>query len=112
MACFDLRLDQLQTYPPARARPPASGGFWRTTLAGTRFQPLAAPFGPVEAGRRAVETFDVTFAGFGRRPNQGWFLPPRHRAGPRPCLLEHGGSGGSYQADRQQRCPRRLWPEA
>lgn len=112
MASFDLRLDQLQTSQPARAQPPASGGFWRTTLASALFQPLATRFGPADAGPRAVETFDVTFAGSGRRPNQGWFLPPRHRAGPRPCLLEHGGSGGSDQADRQQRWPRRPWPEA
>ncbi|MCC6190770.1 MAG: acetylxylan esterase [Anaerolineales bacterium] len=112
MASFDLPRDQLPTYQPARAEPPAFGGFWRTTLAGTRFQPLPARFGPVEAGLRTVATFAVTFAGFGRRPNHGWFLPPRHRAGPRPCLVEHSGRGGSHQVARQQRWPRRLWPEA
>lgn len=94
MAFFDLPLEQLQTYAPPRTEPADFDDFWRTTLAETRAYPLEATFEAVDYGLAMVETFDVTFSGYGGQPIKGWFLLPRHRSGPLPCVVEYLGYGG------------------
>ena len=59
-----------------------------------RARPLDARFEPVTVGLKLVETFDVTFAGFGGQPIKGWLLLPRERSEPLPCVVEFIGYGG------------------
>ncbi len=92
MAEFDLPLDQLQTYRPALAEPPDFDRFWAATLAGSPVG--SATFEPWDAGLRAIESFDVTFPGFGGQPVRGWLHLPVHRDGPLPCVVEYIGYGG------------------
>ncbi len=94
MAFFDLSLEQLQTYRPARNEPADFDAFWQATLAETRQYPLAAAFTPVDYGLKAQETFDVTFAGFGGQPIKGWLILPRNRSSKLPCVVEYIGYGG------------------
>jgi cephalosporin-C deacetylase len=94
MALFDLPLDQLERYLPQRAEPADFDPFWAATLAAARNFPLAAQFAPHDAGLRALETFDVTFAGYGGQPVKGWLLLPARRDGPLPCVVEYIGYGG------------------
>ncbi len=94
MPLFDLPLEQLQTYLPPRAEPPDFDSFWATTLAEARQHPLSAIFEPVDFGLRTVETFDVTFSGYGGQPIKGWLLLPRNRSLPLPCVVEYIGYGG------------------
>jgi len=94
MALFDLPLDQLQTYKPARDEPTDFDAFWDETLTAARQHPLAAHFAPVDTGLRQVESFDVTFAGYGGQPVKGWLNLPRGRAKPVPCVVEFIGYGG------------------
>jgi cephalosporin-C deacetylase len=94
MAFIDLPFDELQRYRPERSEPADFDAFWQATLSEARAFPLRAQFAPVEAGLRAVETFDVTFAGYGGQPIKGWFLLPRQRAGLLPCVIEYIGYGG------------------
>lgn len=68
MPLFDLPVEQLQTYLPPRDEPADFDAFWRTTLAEARQSPLNPTFAPVDFGLRLVETFDVTFNGFGGQP--------------------------------------------
>lgn len=91
---FDLPLEQLVQYRPPRVEPDDFDAFWDATLAEARQHPLAVRFEPVDAGLRLVETFDVTFAGFGGQPIRGWLLLPRQRHGPLPCVIEYIGYGG------------------
>lgn len=91
---FDFPLEQLVTYRPPRVEPVDFDAFWDATLAEARQHPLAARFEPVDAGLRLVETFDVTFAGYGGQPIKGWLLLPRGRSGPLPCVVEFIGYGG------------------
>jgi cephalosporin-C deacetylase len=91
---FDLPLDQLQTYLPPRQEPPDFDAFWQQTLAETRQFPLNAVFEPVNIGLRLVETFDVSFNGYGGQPIKGWLLLPRQRSGSLPCVIEYIGYGG------------------
>lgn len=91
---FDLPLEQLKTYRPPREEPPDFEDFWRQTLEEARQIPLDARFEPVDYGLRTVETFDVTFNGYGGQPVKGWLLLPRHRREPLPCVVEYIGYGG------------------
>jgi cephalosporin-C deacetylase len=94
MPFIDLPLDELQAYRPVRTEPPDFDSFWRDTLAEARAHPLNARFDPLDAGLRTLETFDVTFAGFGGQPIKGWLLLPCQRSGPLPCVVEFIGYGG------------------
>ncbi len=91
---FDLPLEQLKTYLPPREEPADFDAFWRQTLEEARRFPLNAAFEPVDYGLRTVETFDVTFNGYGGQPVKGWLLLPRQRSGPLPCVIEYIGYGG------------------
>lgn len=94
MAFFDLPLDQLETYRPARIEPDDFDLFWQSTLADARRHPLNARFTPFDAGLRALEVFDVSFTGFGGQEIKGWMLLPRYRQGKLPCVVEYIGYGG------------------
>jgi len=91
---FDMPLEQLRTYLPPRNERADFDAFWQQTLDEARRFPLGAAFEPVDYGLRTVETFDVTFNGYGGQPIKGWFLLPRHRSEPLPCVVEYIGYGG------------------
>ncbi len=91
---FDMPLEQLRIYLPPREEPSDFDAFWERTLAEMRGFSLDAVFEPVDYGLRTVETFDVTFNGYGGQPVKGWLLLPRQRSGPLPCVVEYIGYGG------------------
>jgi cephalosporin-C deacetylase len=94
MAFFDMPLDQLQTYLPARNEPSDFDSFWAQTIADTQKYPLNATFTPVNSGLKLLETYDVTFSGYGGQPIKGWFILPVQRSGKLPCVVEFIGYGG------------------
>jgi len=91
---FDLPLEQLRQYRPSRDEPPDFDTFWADTLAEARRHPLAAGFEPFDVGLSTVESFDVSFAGYGGQPVRGWLLLPAVRTGRLPCVVEYLGYGG------------------
>jgi cephalosporin-C deacetylase len=91
---FDMPLEELKTYLPPREEPDDFDAFWQGTLEEARRFPLQASFEAVDYGMRTVETFDVTFNGYGGQPIKGWLLLPRQRKGPLPCVVEYIGYGG------------------
>jgi cephalosporin-C deacetylase len=91
---FDMPLEKLRTYHPPRQEPPDFDDFWRQTLQETWAFDLSATFEPVDYGLKTVDTFDVTFSGYGGQPIKGWLLLPRERTGPLPCVVEFIGYGG------------------
>ena len=94
MPFFDMPLEELQVYQPQRQEPADFDAFWQTTLAEARQHPLAASFEPVDYRLKLVETYDVTFAGYGGQPIKGWLVLPARRDGPLPCAVEFIGYGG------------------
>ncbi|NWG18260.1 MAG: acetylxylan esterase [Chloroflexi bacterium] len=94
MAFFDMPLEQLLTYRPAREEPADFDAFWARTLDETRRHPLDARFEAADFGLQTVETFDVTFSGYGGQPIKGWLLLPRQRSAALPCVVEYIGYGG------------------
>lgn len=94
MPFFDLPLDELQNYKPERNEPADFDAFWQNTLAEAERYPLAAEFRPHETGLALIDSFDVTFNGFGGQPIKGWLNLPRQRSGKLPCVVEFIGYGG------------------
>jgi cephalosporin-C deacetylase len=91
---FDLPLEQLTEYRPERKEPPDFDRFWSETLSDARRHPLQATFEPVDVGLSTLQTFDVTFAGYGGQPVRGWLLLPAEHEGHLPCVVEYIGYGG------------------
>ena len=94
MAIFDLPLNELQTYLPAREEPEDFDSFWKSTLDEAQMFPINATFEKVDYGLVAQDTFDVTFSGFSGQPVKGWLVLPRQRTGKLPCVVEYIGYGG------------------
>ena len=94
MAFFDLSLDELKTYRPARTEPADFDSFWKFTLEEARAHPLNATFERVDYGLSAQEMFDVTYAGFGGQPIKGWLILPVGAKQSLPCVVEYIGYGG------------------
>ena len=94
MALFDYPLEVLQSYRPELDEPEDFGAFWADTLAEARTYPLNATFEKVDVRLKTVETFDVTFAGYGGQPIKAWLSLPRERTRKLPCVVEYIGYGG------------------
>jgi cephalosporin-C deacetylase len=108
MAEFDLPLDELRDYRPHLTEPPDFDQFWAATLAES---PVGqATFAPYDSGLRAVQTYDVTYPGYGGQPVRGWLhLPVGRVAGqPLPCVVEYVGYGGGRGLAHE----RNLWAQA
>lgn len=94
MSQFDLPVAELRAYAPALPEAPDFDAFWAATLAETRRHDLAARFTPVDSGLAVLDSFDVTFAGFGGAPIRAWLHLPAGRSGPLPAVVEYLGYGG------------------
>lgn len=90
----DLPLAELQAYNPPFEEPGDFNGFWSETIAEARRHPLGVAFTRYESHLKLIETFDVTFHGYGGQPVKAWFLLPAVRKGPLPCVVEFIGYGG------------------
>lgn len=94
MPLFDLPLEELRSYKPALTAPDDFDSFWQATVEEAQRFPLEVRFEPFDAGLKTLEVFDVTFNGFGGQPIKGWFLLPKIRSEPLPCIVEFIGYGG------------------
>lgn len=91
---FDLPIEQLREYRPQRVEPSDFDAFWTETLAVARRYPLEARTVAVDAGLSEIESFDLTFNGYGGQPIKGWLNLPRHRSTRLPAVVEYIGYGG------------------
>ncbi|GAB6898675.1 acetylxylan esterase [Kineosporia succinea] len=94
MGYADLPLDQLRTYTAETVLPPDFSEFWRSTLKESREASWAPRREKVDNRLTAVDTWDVTFAGFGGQPVKAWLHLPANRGDePLPALVEYMGYG-------------------
>src|SRR5512135_1420751 len=91
---FDLPLEELKKYRPERSEPGDFDRFWNESLSTARNSRLDARVERLDAGLSLVETYDVTFNGYGGQPIKGWLLLPKERSGRLPCVVEYIGYGG------------------
>ena len=108
MPTFDLPLDELRAYAPELAEPADLDAFWADTLAEARAHDLDVRLEPVDTGLTALETWDVTYAGFGGHPVRGWLDLPATRNGPLPAVVQFQGYGGGRGLAHE----RSLWAAA
>lgn len=96
MPLFDQPLAQLRSYISEVTPPQDLREFWDATIAEARSFPLAAAFEPVENYLSVIDTFDVTFAGYGGAPVKGWLhLPARREPGAAlPVVVQYVGYSG------------------
>ena len=94
MALFDLPLAELEAYRPPLDEPADLDEFWSTTLAGARTHDLGLVVERLDEGLTLIETFDVTFAGFGGHPIRAWLTRPAGVSAALPAIVEFVGYGG------------------
>lgn len=93
MAQFDLPIDQLESYRPAREEPSDFDAFWADTLETSRGNG-SAQFAAVESSLRSILVEDVTFPGFAGQPVKGWMLRPASGESRGTVVQFIGYSGG------------------
>lgn len=91
---FDLPLDELEVYKPYRVEPQDFDMFWERSLKSSQNFDLNAEFKMVDYNLALLETFDVTFNGFGGQPIKGWFICPKNTEKPLSCVVKYIGYGG------------------
>jgi cephalosporin-C deacetylase len=79
MPLFDLPLQHLREYTSTVTPPQDFQAFWDHTIEEARTFPLGATFEPVENYLSVIDTYDVTFAGYGGAPIKGWLHLPANR---------------------------------
>jgi cephalosporin-C deacetylase len=91
---YDWPLEQLRDYRSASAAPHDLVEFWSETLAGPT--PATPSLELTDSGLVAVETYDVTFEGFGGEPVRAWLHLPAQplRSGPLPGVVQYQGYNG------------------
>ena len=82
----DWPLDVLQRYLPEIAEPPGLADFWDRTLHETRLMISVRAFELVDTGLTLVDTYDVTFAGYGGQEVRGWLRVPAGTETPLPTV--------------------------
>ncbi|QOT15962.1 MULTISPECIES: acetylxylan esterase [Paenarthrobacter] len=106
MPLFDLPLEQLRDYTSSAVQPADLQPFWDRTIEEARQFSLDATFEPVDNYLAVIDTFDVTFSGFGGHRIKGWLHLPAHlQPGQRlPVVVEFiGYSGGRGLANQNTR---------
>ncbi|KQW52998.1 acetyl xylan esterase [Nocardioides sp. Root1257] len=90
----DLPLAEARAYRPHLAVPDDLEEFWAGTLA--RIGTAAPTLTRVDSGLVAVETYDVTLAGFDGDPVRAWLHLPAAalRTGPLPGVVQYQGYNG------------------
>jgi cephalosporin-C deacetylase len=95
MSHFDLPLEHLRDYRPTVRVRDDFDEFWASTLGETRAFDLDVTAKRVENHLALVDTWDVTFSGFGGDRVRAWLHVPAGATGPLPTVVEyHGYSRG------------------
>jgi cephalosporin-C deacetylase len=108
MPLFDLSQDALVAHRSGATPPTDLADFWRETLQEARAAAVPMTATPVDTGLRLVDTYDVTFSGFGGAPVRAWYYRPAGAEGDLPVVVRYQGYGGGRGLAHQ--VP--LWPLA
>jgi len=108
MAQFDLPLTELQSYRPEVAEPEDFDAFWSATLEEARGTDLAPQLVPVENKLSLLDTYDLTYAGYGGAPVRAWLHVPAGSTGPLPTVVQYHG----YSRGRGLPHSSTLWAQA
>ena len=93
MALFDLPLDRLETYLPDVREPADFDAFWQGSLSTADGCPAVLDVRPEPTDLEVVQTWDVTFPGFGGDPIRAWYTRPAGVSAALPAVVEYLGYG-------------------
>lgn len=108
MAMFDMPLDRLRSYRPEVDEPADFDPFWEQTVAEARSHDLGVTVEPVDNKLAVLDSYDVTFAGFGGHPVKAWLHVPTGSSQPLPTVVHFQGYSGGRGVPRQHT----LWAQA
>ena len=97
MPQFDLSGHELVSYDPPLEAPDDLASFWERTLSETRAHDLEPVVSRAESPLSVLDSYDVSWRGFGGDPVRGWLHLPAGRApgdGPLPAVIQYQGYGG------------------
>ncbi|MFL5860628.1 MAG: acetylxylan esterase [Solirubrobacteraceae bacterium] len=97
MPSYDLPAHELIGYDPQLAAPDDLDGFWDQTLTETRAHELEPVVQPAESPLVVVESFDVSWRGYGGDQVKGWLhlpAPSVRGSAPLPGVVQFQGYGG------------------
>jgi cephalosporin-C deacetylase len=97
MPQFDLSVDELASYDPGLKAPVDLNAFWEHTLAETRAHDLDPALERAKSPLVAVESFDVSWRGYGGDPVKGWLhlpAPALRSEAPLRAVVQYQGYGG------------------
>lgn len=94
MAFIDMPLESLRQYRPEVREPADFDAFWDRTIAESREATAQASVVPWDGPQRVIESFDVSFPGFGGEPVKAWLSQPAGITEPLPCVVQFLGYGG------------------
>ena len=95
MAMFDLSLDELRGFRPEVYEPPDFDDFWRSTIDAAHGFDLGATATKIDNKLAVIDSYDMSFAGYGGTPVQAWLHVPAGTAGRLPAVVQyHGYSRG------------------
>lgn len=97
----DLPLDELRRHRSSQTEPADYDRFWAETLGAAHAAWWAPTVTPVATTLRAVEVYDVTFAGFDGQPVRAWLRVPAGLDRPAGTVVEFVGYGGGRGAPAQ-----------
>jgi len=108
MALFDLPLEQLERYTPDVTEPRDFDAFWHSTVESAAAKPILVDLRPHQNELSLVDTWDVTFAGYGGDPIRAWYTRPAGVDDPIPAVVEYLGYGRGRGLPHE----RLTWPAA
>lgn len=90
---YDLPPSELASHMTSMQRPDDLEEFWAVTLAESRAAAWSPSARVVRCGLTLVDTFDVTFSGFGGHPVRAWLHRPARSDIPLPVIVRYLGYG-------------------
>lgn len=91
MPAFDMAPAQLRAHRSSVDEPSDFAAFWESTLSESRRAGVSPRLSPVESRLTLVETFDVTFSGFGGEPIRAWLHRPAGVTAALPAVVRYIG---------------------
>jgi cephalosporin-C deacetylase len=94
MASVDWPYERLVEYVPDLTKADDFDAFWDEEIAQSDTVPLRAEFSEIERSLPGARVYDVAFDGADGVRVRGWFMTPKHVAGPLPAVVQFIGYTG------------------
>ncbi|TIO52169.1 MAG: acetylxylan esterase [Mesorhizobium sp.] len=98
----DMIQPELGAYVSGVGMPGDFAQFWTSTIAEARQAGGEVGIVQAQTTLKAVQSFDVTFPGYGGHPIKGWLILPTHRKGRLPLVVQYIGYGGGRGLAHEQ----------